>query len=303
MKTNPKRHNRTMVKIILSVLVPGALAMGCFIVATDERGSLKGLVQAARTLVTLAYGLVQAQFRIEPRSSAHPATRQRTPPVNELALKRAFDVMASSAILLLLWPFFALISAAVALSSPGPVFYKATRVGQHGRIFKMYKFRTMVVGADKLGPAITTRDDQRVTRIGRLLRKTKLDELPQLINVWLGDMSIVGPRPEDPRYVKLYTPEQVAVLSVRPGITSPASVHYRDEENLIGGSDWETRYVHEILPTKLNLDIEYARQPSLGRDLSLIAQTIQVLLESSTDRLRSLPFPLRGERAACTPLP
>jgi lipopolysaccharide/colanic/teichoic acid biosynthesis glycosyltransferase len=193
------------------------------------------------------------------------------------AIKRAFDIAASGVALILLSPAFVIIGVAIALTSPGPIFYRASRVGRYGRIFKMYKFRTMVVNADKMGPGITTRDDRRVTRIGRLLRKTKLDELPQLINVWRGEMSIVGPRPEDPRYVEHYTPEQSIVLSVRPGITSPASVHYHDEETLIGGEDWETRYLREIMPSKLRLDIEYARHPSIGRDIGLIFQTLQAI--------------------------
>jgi lipopolysaccharide/colanic/teichoic acid biosynthesis glycosyltransferase len=192
-------------------------------------------------------------------------------------IKRVFDIAASSVALIVLSLAFLIIGGAIALTSPGPIFYRASRVGRYGRVFKMYKFRTMVVNADKMGPGITTRNDQRVTGIGRLLRKTKLDELPQLINVLRGEMSIVGPRPEDPRYVKHYTPEEATVLKVRPGITSPASVHYHDEENLIGGEDWETRYLREIMPSKLRLDIEYARHPSVGRDIGLIFQTLQAI--------------------------
>src|SRR5262249_37010611 len=124
---------------------------------------------------------------------------------------------------------------------------------------------------------LTMRNDQRITRTGRFLRKTKLDELPQLINVLRGEMSIVGPRPEDPRYVAMYTPSQRRVLSVRPGITSPASIQYRDESSLITGPAWETHYIHEIMPSKLQLDIEYVRHASVGRDLGLILKTIQKL--------------------------
>ncbi len=196
----------------------------------------------------------------------------------QLAAKRAFDIAVSGVALIFLSLAFLIIGGAIALTSPGPIFYRASRVGRYGQMFKMYKFRTMVVNADQMGPGITTRNDRRVTRIGRLLRKTKLDELPQLINVWRGEMSIVGPRPEDPRYVKHYTPEQATVLKVRPGITSPASVHYHDEENLMGGEDWETHYLREIMPSKLRLDIEYARHPSVGRDIGLIFQTLQAIV-------------------------
>ncbi len=195
----------------------------------------------------------------------------------QLAAKRAFDVVSSSIALVILVPVFALIGLAIAITSPGPIFYKASRVGMKGKVFKMYKFRTMVVDADKIGPGLTVRNDQRITSTGRFLRKSKLDELPQLINVLRGEMSIVGPRPEDSRYVALYTPSQRAVLNVRPGITSPASVHYRDESSLITGADWETHYIQEIMPNKLRLDMEYAQQPSVRRDLGLIVKTVQKL--------------------------
>ena len=123
--------------------------------------------------------------------------------------------------------------------------------------FRLYKFRRMVSDADKQGPGITATGDSRITRVGRFLRRTKIDELPQLINVLSGDMSLVGPRPEDPRYVTLYTPEQRRVLAVRPGITSAASLAYRHEEQLLAGADWETVYREEVLPAKLAIDLEY----------------------------------------------
>ncbi|MFZ1551113.1 MAG: sugar transferase, partial [Anaerolineae bacterium] len=131
----------------------------------------------------------------------------------------------------------------------------AVRVGQDGRPFRLYKFRSMIVGTDRQGPGITATGDPRITRVGRFLRRAKLDELPQLINVLLGDMSLVGPRPEDPRYVAFYTPEQRRVLSVHPGITSPASLAYRHEEQLLAGEDWETHYRTRVLPAKLALDL------------------------------------------------
>lgn len=192
-------------------------------------------------------------------------------------LKRGFDVLASAAGLLILSPLLVGVAAAISLTSPGPIFYKATRVGRGGQEFSLYKFRSMVVDADKRGPGITTSGDPRITRVGRLLRRSKLDELPQLINVLRGDMSLVGPRPEDPRYVALYNPEQREVLKVRPGITSLASVNYRHEEELLSGQDWEQVYVQEILPLKLALDLEYARNANLWTDCVLIFRTLFAL--------------------------
>jgi lipopolysaccharide/colanic/teichoic acid biosynthesis glycosyltransferase len=136
----------------------------------------------------------------------------------------------------------------------------------------------MVVNADKVGPAITTSGDTRITPIGNFLRRTKLDELPQFLNVVRGEMSVVGPRPEDPRYVKLYTPEQRAVLNVRPGITSPASVQYRYEEAQLAGPNWETQYINDVLPSKLAIDLDYVRKPGVARDISVLWQTARAVL-------------------------
>ena len=194
-----------------------------------------------------------------------------------LALKRLFDVFVSTIALTVLSPVFLLISIGIRLTSPGPIFYMATRIGRNARPFRIFKFRTMVVHADKLGPGITGHNDARVTAIGRLLRKSKLDEIPQLINVLRGDMSLVGPRPEDPRFVKMYTPEQSQILAVKPGITSPASVQFRDEESLLSGADWESKYVTEVMPTKLQIDMEYVKDPNIGRDLKILVQTVQAV--------------------------
>lgn len=192
-------------------------------------------------------------------------------------MKRLFDVMVSGIGLLVLSPLLLAIGLAVRLTSPGPALYKAKRVGRDGELFTLYKFRSMVADADKQGPGVTTAGDSRVTPVGRILRRTKLDELPQLFNVLRGDMSLVGPRPEDPRYVALYTPEQRAVLRVRPGITSPASVHYRDEERILQGENWETQYMTQVLPAKLALDLEYAQEANLLTDLKIILQTAKAL--------------------------
>jgi lipopolysaccharide/colanic/teichoic acid biosynthesis glycosyltransferase len=191
------------------------------------------------------------------------------------SVKRLMDMVISGAALAALSPILGILALAVKLSSPGPVFYKATRVGRGGELIKVYKFRSMVTGADKAGPGVTTSGDARVTPIGRILRRYKLDELPQLLNVLRGDMSLVGPRPEDPRYVALYTPEQRLVLQVAPGITSPASLYYRDEETLLQGQDWETQYVQQIMPAKLEIDLNYVKNANLGEDVKIIWKTFQ----------------------------
>lgn len=194
-------------------------------------------------------------------------------------LKRSFDVVASGLGLVLLSPLFVLVGGAIKWQDRGDVFYRARRVGRGGREFPLFKFRTMVADADKVGAAITSRGDARVTPVGRFLRRTKLDELPQLINVLRGDMSLVGPRPEDPRYVALYTPEQREVLSVRPGITSAASLTYRHEEQLLAGPDWEEVYRERVMPDKLAIDLAYLRRRSFWSDLGLIVRTVRAMGE------------------------
>jgi lipopolysaccharide/colanic/teichoic acid biosynthesis glycosyltransferase len=193
-------------------------------------------------------------------------------------IKRTMDVLFSLGGLIVLSPVLLIAAAAVALSSPGGIFYRAERVGKDGRPFRLYKFRSMVAGADKAGPAITVAGDARVTPVGKLLRKTKLDELPQLINVLKGEMSLVGPRPESPKYVALYTEAQRAVLRVRPGITSLASIRYRDEESLLHGADWETRYIEQIMPEKIAIDLDYIASANPWKDIQIILQTFGAIL-------------------------
>ena len=188
--------------------------------------------------------------------------------------KRIFDGVIALLGLLIVLPLFLLVAPILKLDSPGPVFYRAERIGKDGIPFRLYKFRSMVISADKRGPGITAAGDARITRVGRFLRRAKLDELPQLLNVLLGDMSLVGPRPEDPRYVAFYTPEQRRVLSVRPGITSPASLAYRHEEQMLAGEDWETHYRTRVLPDKLALDLAYLARRTLLSDLALILRTL-----------------------------
>jgi lipopolysaccharide/colanic/teichoic acid biosynthesis glycosyltransferase len=195
----------------------------------------------------------------------------------DLALKRLVDVLGAAIGLVVLSPFLLAIGVAIKAYDGGPVFYRATRIGKDGQVFRLYKFRAMVVNADRQGPMVTTKGDARVTPIGRRLRRTKLDELPQLLNVLAGDMSLVGPRPEDPRYVALYTQQQQQVLRVRPGITSAASLIYRHEEQLLSGPDWERVYQDELMPAKLSIDLEYLSTRTLLTDVTLILRTITAL--------------------------
>lgn len=169
-------------------------------------------------------------------------------------MKRFFDIIVSALALIILTPLLLLISVLVKLTSPGPIFYRAERIGKNGKPFKLYKFRSMASDADKGGPKITASGDARVTPLGRWLRKFKLDELPQFINVLKGEMSTVGPRPEDPHYVNFYSAEQRKVLDVLPGITSAASVRYRHEERILNGEGWERQYSEKVLPAKLAIE-------------------------------------------------
>jgi len=187
--------------------------------------------------------------------------------------KRALDVTVAVLGLALLWPVLVVVAIAVALSSPGPVLHRAQRVGRGGQPFTLYKFRTMVRDAAASGPGVTAGGDARITKVGRVLRRTKLDELPQLVNVLLGDMSLVGPRPEDERYVELYTPEQRRILDVRPGITSPASITYRDEEAVLRGADDLEAAYRELMAEKIRIDLAYLQRRSVRSDLGVLWRT------------------------------
>lgn len=194
-------------------------------------------------------------------------------------MPRIVEVILALAGLLVLSPILLIIGLLVKLQDGGTVFYTATRVGLGGKPFVLYKFRTMVPGAEKIGAAITTSGDTRITPLGRFLRRYKLDELPQLVNVITGELSLVGARPEDPRYVKLYTAQQRAILDFRPGITSPASLRYRDEEKLLNGAGWHERYVQEILPQKLAMDLAYLKQRTITSDIRIILKTLGGILQ------------------------
>jgi lipopolysaccharide/colanic/teichoic acid biosynthesis glycosyltransferase len=194
--------------------------------------------------------------------------------------KRLFDVIVSALALLLLSPLFALIALAIAADSAGPIFFRQTRVGKSGVPFRIFKFRTMRADAAGSGLQVTAGSDPRITRAGALLRRLKLDELPQFINVLLGQMSIVGPRPEVPKYVALYPPEtRNIVLSVRPGITDPASIEYKSESAILGRSaNPEQTYVDEVMPAKLRLCVEYVQHAGFWRDVAIVWSTVRALL-------------------------
>ncbi len=189
-------------------------------------------------------------------------------------MKRFFDIVVSFVILCVFFPFGILIAIAILLDSKGGVFYRQERVGQYGKPFKLLKFRTMRTDADKQGKLTVGMRDSRITRVGYILRKTKLDEFTQFWNVLIGDMSIVGPRPEVQEYVDLYTPEQRQILNVRPGITDYASLEYFKENELLGASNnpRET-YITEIMPAKLELNKKYLDNPSLWHDVRIMWMT------------------------------
>lgn len=200
-----------------------------------------------------------------------------------MVMKRTLDLIASFCGLILLAPLFVLLAAAIKWDSPGPVFFRQERMGKKFHPFWIYKFRTMVPDAELRGGALTAGGDPRVTRVGHLLRQTKIDELPQLINVLVGDMSLVGPRPEVRRYVDLFRKNYDTILAVRPGITDLASLKYRDESAILAGSDNpEREYVQHILPDKLRLAEEYVRRSSLALDLALIFKTLVKLIPGQT---------------------
>jgi len=191
------------------------------------------------------------------------------------AVKHAFDLVSAAVGLALVSPLFLLVALLTKCSDAGPVFFRQKRVGKGGQTFEIWKFRTMITDAEQQGGQLTVGDDARITRLGHWLRKFKLDELPQLINVLLGQMSLVGPRPEVPHYVDLYTPEQRKVLELLPGITDPASIRFRNESELLAGcNDPERYYVERIMPEKIQNNLQYAAEATLWSDLRVIAQTI-----------------------------
>jgi lipopolysaccharide/colanic/teichoic acid biosynthesis glycosyltransferase len=199
-------------------------------------------------------------------------------------IKRGFDLVVATVGLIMLSPLFLIVAVAIKLDTSGPVFYKGDRTGKGGALFKMFKFRTMVVDADQVGAALTHGGDPRVTRAGRFLRKWKIDELPQLINVVRGEMSLVGPRPESPGYVAHYTAEQRRVLAVKPGMTGLTQVQFRHEETLLSRcADPEKDYIEKIMPQKLAIDLAYIEDRSFSLDLRLMLETVLCLFADDGD--------------------
>lgn len=194
-------------------------------------------------------------------------------------MKRIFDVLVAGIILLIFLPFGFLIAVAIGLESRGGVFYRQERIGLNGKPFRLWKFRTMRKNADKLGKLTVGMRDPRITRVGYFIRKTKLDEFPQFINVLVGEMSIVGPRPEVKEYVDLYTEDQRLILQVKPGITDYASLEYFKENELLGKAEnpRET-YINEIMPAKIALNKKYIAKPTIGTDISIMWKTFLKIL-------------------------
>ena len=194
-------------------------------------------------------------------------------------LKRIFDITLSLFGLILLLPFMLIIAILIKIDSKGPVFFKQIRVTKNGKEFKIFKYRTMRVGSDKYSQ-ITVGKDGRITKIGSFLRKYKLDEIPQLINVLIGDMSLVGPRPEVPKYVALYTDEQKEILKVRAGITDYASIEFSDENDLLASEEEpEKAYIEKIMPKKIELNKKYLSEVSILTDIKIILLTIKKILK------------------------
>lgn len=196
--------------------------------------------------------------------------------------KRIFDVIFSVLLLILLSPVFLILAVAIRVDSGGPVIFRQRRITQYGRPFLIYKFRTMVVNAQALGSAVTTKDDSRITRVGRVIRRCRLDEIPQLMNILKGDMSFVGTRPEVEKYVKEYSPTMLATLLLPAGVTSAASIAYKDEDRLLAqASDADKTYVEQILPEKMKYNLESLWDFSFWNDIKTIFQTVIAVLSFS----------------------
>lgn len=197
----------------------------------------------------------------------------------QLLFKRVFDILLSLVLLVLLSPVMLILALAIRLDSPGEVLFRQVRVTQYGQEFRIFKFRTMVANAQQLGTQVTVQGDMRITRVGKLLRKCRLDELPQLLNILMGQMSFVGTRPEVPRYVRQYTPQMLATLLLPAGVTSQASIRYKDEDCLLDSSaDPDRTYVEQVLPGKMEYNLNSLLDFSLWQDFKTMVQTVGAVL-------------------------
>lgn len=192
-----------------------------------------------------------------------------------LLLKRIFDVVVSAIMLVLLSPVFLVLAIAIKVDSPGPVFYRQVRVTQYGKEFRIFKFRSMVSNADKIGTQVTVGNDSRITRVGKMIRKCRLDEICQLIDIFRGTMTFVGTRPEVPKYVAAYTPEMMATLLLPAGVTSEASILYKDEDQLLDAAeDVDATYIHEVLPDKMRYNLRSIQNFSFWGDIRTMLRTV-----------------------------
>lgn len=203
----------------------------------------------------------------------------------QLLFKRMFDIIVGGCSLIILSPIMLILSIIIKIDSKGPVIFRQERVTTYGKIFKIFKFRTMVVDAESKGTQVTTKSDSRITRVGKFLRKVRLDELPQLFNVLSGDMSFVGTRPEVPRYVSQYTDEMMATLLMPAGITSDASINYKDEERLLTDSEnADYTYVNVVLPEKMRYNLKYIVNFSIINDLKIMINTVLAVLKKDREK-------------------
>jgi hypothetical protein len=201
-----------------------------------------------------------------------------------LFLKRLFDIIFSTILLIVLSPILIILAIAIKIDSKGPIFYRQERITQYGKIFKIFKFRTMIFNADKIGALVTTKNDSRITRVGNIIRKCRLDEIPQLINILVGDMTFVGTRPEVKKYVERYTDEMKATLLMPAGVTSIASIKYKNEDEIIGkyieqGEDIDDIYVNRVLPEKMKYNVDYVKKFTIFQDILICVQTVNEVLK------------------------
>ena len=197
-----------------------------------------------------------------------------------LFFKRVFDIFVSLFILLIIWPFLLILAIIIKIDSPGPVFFRQERVTKYGRRFRIFKFRTMVNNADKMGSLVTTKNDSRVTKVGSVIRKIRVDEIPQIFNIFLGDMTLVGTRPEVVKYVDRYTDEMKATLLLPAGVTSEASICYKDEEKLLENAEnADDTYVNDILPEKMKYNLEAIEKFNFFSDIKTMFRTVFAVLK------------------------